>query len=135
MKRQYLYLYRTRRPSGWGQHIGYVGVTNSPLHRDVQHRAYQPWSDLIACRYVIPLGRVPRFVALGLEALLIRLTLPVYNVQHNRGNLRRIKPWTARAQRDARYYGRTPVAARFRDVLAALPVVALVIAAVVLWSR
>ena len=106
MKRQYLYLYRTRRPSGFGQHIGYIGVTNSPHYRDVQHRAYQPWSDLIACRYVIPLGRVPRFLACFLEALLIQLVLPVYNVQHNRGNPRRIKPWKARAQRDARYYGR-----------------------------
>lgn len=134
MKRQYLYVYVCRKPSGWGRHFGYSGVTNAPRLRDLQHKAKQPWYPLVIKRHVIPLGRVPRFVAIGLEYLLIKVTMPVYNVQHNRTNPRAIPPSRARAQRINRdRYGFRP--ARARSFATALPVLALVIAAVVLWSR
>ena len=132
MKRLYLYVYRTRRPSGWGRHYGYAGITNAPALRDQQHRA-KPWYDLVVKRYVISLGRMPRWLGLSLEWLLIKATMPAYNVHHNRSNPRRIKPWDAKAQRLARDAGHLPYGARLADL--ALPVVGVVALAAGLWLR
>lgn len=133
MKRQYLYVYVTRRPSGWGRHFGYSGVTNHPYLRDQQHQA-KPWYPLVVKRHLIPIGRVPRFVALGLEYVLIKVTRPVYNVQHNTRNARRITPWQAKAHRLAQDAGRTPVRARVGQVVNTLPVLAVAVLAFYLWS-
>lgn len=114
VERLYLYVYTCRRPSGWGRHFGYSGITNSPWHRDRQHRA-KPWYPLVTRRRVIPLGRMPRGLGLALEYVLIKVTRPAYNVQHNRRNSRRITPWQAKAHRLARDAGRRPVAPRLAD--------------------
>lgn len=136
MKRQYLYVYTCRKPAGWGRHFGYSGVTNRPDLRAVQHRA-KDWHDLVIKRHLIPLGRIPRFVALGLEWVLIKVTMPVYNVQHNRANPRRIGPVMARRQRRARDHGSRTL--RLATVawarISYAPVVAFAALAFYLWSR
>lgn len=143
MKRQWIYLVRVRRHLGWGRVNGYAGVTNSPFPRERQHRATQQWSDLDPIFHFIPLGRVPRFVALIAEWLLIKATLPLYNVQHNRSNPRRITPRVARLQRAARdgamlgrLSSRAARVATYRpNRLTLVPVVTLAVVAVALWSR
>ena len=125
VERLYLYVYRCRKPSGWGWHNGYSGITNSPWHRDRQHRS-KDWYDLVIRRHCVCIGRMPRGLGLILEYVLIKATLPVYNVQHNRANPRRIKPWTARRQRWLRDHGVPPYAARARDLATLLPVAAFV---------
>jgi hypothetical protein len=144
MRRQFLYVYVCRKHLGWGTHFGYVGVTNRPDLRDLQHRADKPWADLIMKRHMIPLGVMPRLVAEALETVLIRVTLPVYNVKHNMGNPRRIKPYAAKQQRWARDgAAQSPWSIGLaRRVLTARPnlftlvrVAPLVAGALYLWSR
>lgn len=144
MRRQFLYVYVTRKHLGWGRHIGYDGVTNRPDLRDEQHKANSPWYDLVEKRHVIPLGVMPRFLAECLETVLIRATFPVYNVKHNLGNPRRVKPYHAKQQRWARDGAdKSPWSiALGRRVLAARPtlftfvrVAPLVVGALFLWSR
>lgn len=121
-----VYAYTTRKP--WargvlgtipvlGRHLAYVGKTRDGRRRHAQHmgtdmgpyaKVAQPWSNLDPHRYVLwSMRRCPDWLLSAMEVLLIRLLLPVYNVQHNRGNPRRIKPWEAKAQRAARDAGRT----------------------------
>lgn len=126
MKRQYLYVYRTRRPSGWGTHNGYTGRTNHPRLRDAQHAATKRWYPLVRYRVLIPLGPCPVFVAAALEWLLIKVTMPVYNVQHNRWNPRRIRPWDVR--------GTVGPWAKVKDVITLAPVLGMVALALYLWS-
>jgi hypothetical protein len=133
VKRLYVYLYTCRKPSGRGRHFGYAGLTNRPDLRDGQHRASQPWSDLITRRRVWSIGRVPRFVGRGVEWCLIKATAPVYNVQHNRTNPRRIKPWDAREMRRLRDLGGRAYPRVGMIHLA--PVALVLIAALYLWSR
>lgn len=95
VERLYLYLYTTRKPSGWGRHFGYAGITNSPALRDRQHRS-KPWYRLVVRRRCVCVGVMPRGLGLILEYALIKITRPVYNVQHNMSNRRRITPWQAR---------------------------------------
>src|SRR3954462_10478904 len=89
-----------------GTHWGYAGRTNYPARRDAQHRyGYvwdgkrkppQPWSDLIVSRRVI--FRKKRRMEITthlLELITIRALFPVYTIQMNRTNPRRIKPWEA----------------------------------------
>ena len=142
IERLYLYLYRTRRPSRWGRHNGYAGITNRPDLRDGQHKS-KSWYDLVTKRYVWCIGVMPRFVGLALERLLIALTWPVYNVQGNRWNPRRIKPRDAALQRAARDGARLAFADRARLVrikinmspLSLAPLVGFIVGALVLWSR
>ncbi len=94
-----------------GRHTAYVGQTGSRHFRDQQHlygdQRYgamgKPWSDLEPRVYALPCffpgskwGR--EFT----EGLWIVLLLPIYNVQGNGKNPRRIKPATALRQRKAR---------------------------------
>lgn len=126
MKRQYLYIYRTRRPSGWGTHNGYTGRTNSPRLRDAQHKASKRWYPLVRHRILIPLGYCPVFVAAALEWALIKLTMPVYNIQHNRLNPRRIEPWNVR--------GTVTIGARIKDAILFVPALAMLALAAYLWA-
>ncbi len=124
-----MYAYRTRRPSGLGRHWGYVGQTSSFWHRHRQHcgletltagdwppRSGQPWADLDPRCYRIPLPNW-KWLRLTVETLLIAVLWPVYNVQKNRWNPRRITPAHARAQRFDRNAGRKPIGPTFLDTL------------------
>jgi hypothetical protein len=118
-----VYAYRALKPGArlripflsW--HWAYVGETNSFYHRDQQHRyglgrygtPAKDWAD--RCPYValrIPLPNW-KWLRLSVETLVILALWPVYNVQKNRWNPRRIKPIVARRQRRARDLGRHPV--------------------------
>lgn len=133
IERLYLYVYRTRRHRGWGVHNGYTGITNHPRLRDRQHQA-KPWYDLVTRRHCVCIGVMPRFLGLALEYLLIKLTLPVYNVQHNSTNPRRVKPWDAKSQRLARDANPRMIKL-YPSPLTVLPVVVVVVGALALWSR
>lgn len=125
VERLWLYVYVCRRPSGWWRHYGYAGITNSLFHRGKQHEA-KPWHDLVIKRKTIHLGRMPRGMGLILEFLLIKVTMPAYNVQHNRWNPRRIKPDTARAQRLARNMGHGRAVGKVKDLVLVVPGVVLI---------
>lgn len=67
----------------------------------------KPWADLKPRLVLfIPLPRW-RWLLLTVETLLILVTWPVYNVQKNRWNPRRISSYAARMQRLARGKGVT----------------------------
>jgi hypothetical protein len=113
-----IYLFRTRKPYAMiglpviGRHNGYTGQTRDYRLRWAQHiigggkyRAVpKSWSDLDPKPWrILPLPRwlflhAPRVVDL-LEAVCIFATAPVYNVQLNKGNLRRISLQRAAMQR------------------------------------
>ena len=115
--REAIYAYRTRKPwARWGlpiigRHWAYVGRTNDLARRDDEHlvgggrygAVPKDWADLEPRRYVL-VGyrrrREPRTHLLEWAA--VRLLWPVYNVSMNRWNPRRIKPYDARRQRQAR---------------------------------
>ena len=114
-----VYGYRTLRPSGRGpRHWAYVGKTRDGRRRHRQHMGVrlptdryaapgQPWNDLDPHRYVLWRSRKVRGWRLALaEFTFVRLLHPVYNVQMNAGNPRRVLPPSARAQRRARDAGR-----------------------------
>lgn len=93
-----------------GRHFAYVGQSNSFRRRDREHllgsSAYEAqvlpksWSDLRPKRYAVPVFFPGwRWARERQEWLMIKLLMPVYNVQHNRINPRRIKPATAIRQR------------------------------------
>jgi hypothetical protein len=94
-----------------GRHNAYVGHTKSRYFRDNQHRfgdsrygaAGKPWMDLDAKVYPLPClfprNKLAREIQ---EKLWIFMLLPVYNVEWNTKNPRRIKPVKAQQQRWAR---------------------------------
>lgn len=111
------YVHRTRKPSAplglpiIGRHTAYVGETSSRYHRDRQHRygggtygaTAKMYSDLDLKIYPLPCLFPNNATARkAQEWLYIKLMLPVYNVQHNRHNPRRITPRQAERQRWAR---------------------------------
>lgn len=110
-----IYIYRTRKPGAvfgvwfFGRHFAYVGETLSFYHRGKQHLLgggnydvkAKDWSDLKPKCYRIPLPPWKWLLRSG-ETLVISLTWPVYNIQKNLWNPRRISPARARAQRLAR---------------------------------
>ena len=110
IKRQSIYLYRTRRPGTPWTHNGYVGRTCRLDLRDAQHRADKAWYPLVKRRYVLFSARVPLFLIVALEWLAIKLLMPVYNVQHNRWNPRRVRPGRV-GQVTVSYLDLVPVAA------------------------
>ncbi|HEU4754018.1 MAG TPA: hypothetical protein VFU47_12990 [Armatimonadota bacterium] len=151
MKRYYgeVYAYRARRPSGIGRHLAYVGKTTNGARRHRQHMGTmsreslywqpgQPWADLDPKRYVLlRIRRRGLFDAWRLsiaEAAAIRLLLPVYNVQRNAGNPRRIKPHVAKRQRALRDSGHR-VLASLRLVPMAVAALALMVALAGWWLR
>lgn len=136
-----IYGYRTRKPHAVvglpfvGRHWAYVGRTARP---DLRHREHmlgggkwrvtpKPWADLEPRRYVI--CRKKRRLEITthfLEWFWIKVLLPAYNIQMNRTNPRRIKPWTASRQRALRdQYGTTAAVVPALFKLGALAVVAL----------
>lgn len=109
------YVWRTRKPTApiglpfIGRHFAYVGKTSSRWHRDAQHMERQPWSDLDPKVYAL---WVPfphwNWTRSFMERFYTAILLPVYPVEFNGGNPRRIEPWQAkqhRAERDS--IGRT----------------------------
>lgn len=113
-KTQGCYLWRTRKPGSMlglpfiGRHNAYVGQTSSRYHRDRQHEfgggAYgavgKPWSDLDPKVYPLPcLFPSWKWSRLLCETLWTLILWPVYSIQKNRWNPRRIKPRTAERQR------------------------------------
>lgn len=116
-----IYLFRTNKPYSIlglpliGRHNGYTGQSNAYALRWQQHTAgggkfkstAKSWSDLDPEPWrILPLpawlfAHAPRVVN-ALEAVCIVLTAPVYNVQLNKWNPRRITPVRAKAQRQWR---------------------------------
>lgn len=109
-----VYAYRTRKPGALlglpllGRHWGYVGQTRNPKARHQEHLegggrygcVPKDWADLEPRRYVLfRMRHCPQWVLDLVEVAVIRTFLPVYNVQHNRGNPRRIRPAVAHLQR------------------------------------
>jgi hypothetical protein len=115
--REEVYAYRTTKP--WaalglpiiGRHWGYAGRTNDPKRRDMEHivgggrysAVAKPWADLRPRRFVI-FRMKSRTEAMThfLEWLTIKVLLPVYNVDMNLTNPRRITKKAQAAQRFAR---------------------------------
>jgi hypothetical protein len=115
-----VYVYRTRKP--WARfriplvsyHFAYVGESSSFWHRNRQHImgmssfgscAPKDWADLeprVAFKIRLPNWR---WLRRSVETIAILAVWPVYNVQKNRWNPRRIKPTTARKQRRMRNAG------------------------------
>jgi hypothetical protein len=97
-----------------GRHTAYVGETGNRFFRDRQHlfgdgrygTAGKPWADLDPKAYplfcLFPGNEVARKIQ---EKLWIWMLLPVYNVEWNTRNPRRIKPAQAQTQRWARDAG------------------------------
>ena len=94
-----------------GRHNAYVGQTSSRWHRDNQHRMGSStygtpgaaWADLDMKIYPIPCFFPRKVWAREFqEKLWIKLLLPVYNVEWNKGNPRKISRAKAQAQRWAR---------------------------------
>jgi hypothetical protein len=120
------YVWRTRKPHApiglplLGRHFGYAGESSSFYHRDAQHLG-QPvpgqryegvqasWSDLDPRRYPLPCAFPNNATARKIqETLWIALLKPVYNVQKNWLNPRRISRKKALELRAARQLnGRT----------------------------
>ena len=115
--REEIYAYRTDKPHAplalpiIGRHWGYVGRTNNPRRRDMEHikgggryaAVAKDWSDLRPKRKVIfKLKRRTEIMTHILEWITIKALLPVYNVEMNLTNPRRITPRRAKAQRFAR---------------------------------
>lgn len=115
--REEIYAYRTDKPHAplalpiIGRHWGYAGRTNDPKRRDLEHvqgggryaAVAKDWADLRPKRRVV-FGMKTRTEAMThfLEWITIKVLLPVYNVDMNRTNPRRITPRQAKAQRFAR---------------------------------
>ena len=111
-----IYVFRTRRPGLFGRvpilgrHTGYVGMSKHVrmrkrvhLHGSMKYNALpKPWSDLKPSWYFLPLPLAPVWVLLWVETLVIALLWPVYNVQKNRWNPRRIPITAATRQRGSR---------------------------------
>jgi hypothetical protein len=111
------YVHRARKPHApiglpvIGRHTAYVGQSNSRAHRDAQHllgggtyrATAKSYADLDVKIYSLPcLFPNWRRARLVQEQLWIWLLWPVYNVQGNRWNPRRITPAAALRQRQAR---------------------------------
>jgi hypothetical protein len=121
--REAIYAYRANKPNAIigltfiGRHWVYVGRTNDLERRDAEHMigggrydaVAKQWADLRPRRYVIcKLRRRREWRTHLLERLFILLFLPVYNVQYNSGNPRRIRRVDQMRQRAARDRGRLP---------------------------
>jgi hypothetical protein len=118
-----IYVFRARKPHALlglpiiGRHFAYVGRTNNLRRRYEQHMigggeyrsVAKDWADLEPRFYVIcPMKSRMEITTHFLEWFWIKVLMPVYNIQMNRTNPRRIKPWVAKRQRINRNrYGRT----------------------------
>ena len=114
-----VYIYRALKPAArlripfLSYHFAYVGETRSFFHRHIQHIqggglygvVPKPWADLEPYVWL----RIPlppwKWLLRTVEAVVILLTWPVYNISGNRWNPRRIKPWDATRQRALRDKG------------------------------
>lgn len=118
-----VYAYRGRKPGArlripfLSYHWLYVGETTWWAMRDRQHRYgdaryrtdAKPWSDLEPRRALwIPLPPW-KWLLRSVETVVIALLWPVYNVQKNRWNPRRIKPLVAVQHRALRRAGGRPL--------------------------
>ncbi len=112
-----LYVHRTRKPHAFlglpiiGRHTAYVGETSSRYYRDRQHRygggtygaIAKSYTDLDLKIYPLPcLFPGWKWARKVQEKFWILLLLPVYNVQWNKANPRRISPRQAESMRWAR---------------------------------
>lgn len=105
-----IYLARVDRHRGWGRVNGYVGRSNSMALRwqchegRCRHKGHhaKPWTIGLNLHWH-RLVRLPwwlswKWVQVPLEAFFIVLLLPLYNVQLNTKNPRRVLPSEARIQ-------------------------------------
>lgn len=115
-KRSGVYVIRTRKhTSKWnlpvvGRQFGYVGETTSFERRIDQHingdptrgTPAKPWADLDPrVAFTIPLPAWKPLLR-TVETLVMFMVWPVYNIQKNRWNPRRIPKWEQHRQRAAR---------------------------------
>ncbi len=90
------------------EEYGYIGqtartyYTGNPridlVDRYLEHKADQPWADQIRSpgMLVIWQGSCTQAELDARERTAIRTYRPLYNIEHNRRNPRRIKPWEVR---------------------------------------
>lgn len=97
--------------------VGYIGQTRYPELRAAQHRADQPFADLIVNIIIIDQGvwdkaqldaREEMWIRAGAEVGGRRAQLPRYNHDHNLGNPDRVEVWRAVEQRQRREPGWQP---------------------------
>jgi hypothetical protein len=79
-----VYVFRTRKHSGWGTEWGYAGKSNHLALRKLQH-ADKPWSDLVVYYWAfeLPWWLGWQWITLSLETLVIVVLRPRYNWQKN----------------------------------------------------
>jgi hypothetical protein len=83
--------------------LGYIGETvRQPLARLLEHLADQPWWDTVVGWDLDPRVFAGKQAVCEAERAAIEWELPLYNVEWNRGNGRRIPPPLAIRQRRAR---------------------------------
>jgi hypothetical protein len=79
--------------------LGYVGESvRLPFQRMMEHIYEQPWADTIVGWEVDATVYPGKAAVLAAEEAAIKAERPLYNVEHNRGNPRRVKPWDAERQ-------------------------------------
>lgn len=104
-RRPGIYLYRTRRHSGWGTEWGYGGKSNHLPLRAAQHAATSSWFDLVVWRgqWRLPWWLGWQWVTLSLETIMILVVRPRYNVQKNprRNKVNKALQASQRIARDA----------------------------------
>lgn len=107
----HLYAFTVRHPRTGRRVCGYVGKTRrDPRVRYEEHLgngrygdAAKPWTDTVTDWRVIYSSKRVSDIGLSLrEQLHIRLRRPLYNIEYNGRNRRRVKPWEAKAQRLSR---------------------------------
>lgn len=99
----HLYRFWVRHPVTGERVLGYVGETvRMPFERLMEHVYSQPWADTIVAWEVDDIAYPGKRAVLAAEAVAIRREKPLYNVEHNTGNPRRIIPPDAIRQRRAR---------------------------------
>lgn len=98
-----LYRFWVRHPVTGERTLGYIGETyRQPLTRLLEHLMDQPWADTIIGWEVDDEVFAGKAAVLAAERFTIETELPLYNVDHNRANPRRIPPPLAMKQRRAR---------------------------------
>lgn len=112
-----VYAIVTRTPRV-GLHLGYVGQSRRLAEvRLEEHRACQPWGDLIAHMVVIAEGMWTdtqltkvemHYIQHGVAVAGLPHQRPTYNIDYNRDNPNRVLPWDAATARQQRQPGWTP---------------------------
>lgn len=104
-----LYRFWVSHPDTGQRALGYIGETaRMPFQRLMEHIYDQPWADTIIAWEVDQAVYPGKEAVWAAERAAIEAERPLYNIEHNRENPSRIRPWVAVAQRQARQPGWEP---------------------------